>query len=309
MDAIATTLAVLGSLLFIFALVNVIYPIKALGVPTRKRALALLGGAFVLSILSAVMETGEQPELETPNDAAVNEAPDNSPEDGTATDRQVVAEWRSDLTPDTTEHSTLVYQDGAMLWESRYSGGSSWSQSQTVVERPADAPNYRRFDLRPDDEQSGYITLSKSGSVGIYAWEGTLMGTPTTTFIAPDAMAIGVNPVVRECVPKQLSVAAKETVRLYSELLSFKDSPEFRQRGFAVGGPYNGWLESIKRVQHGNRDDALAAMLELGFPPGDVMMLGLEYVRMANGRADSDFRVDTERKIRTGLRLATCDEY
>ena len=55
MDTLGTLLAILGSLLFLLGLVNVIYPIKALRIPTRSRALLIVGASVVVLIVGSIV--------------------------------------------------------------------------------------------------------------------------------------------------------------------------------------------------------------------------------------------------------------
>ncbi len=95
------------------------------------------------------------------------------------------------------------------------------------------------------------------------------------TFIDPDAMNIGNNVQQRPCIPMKLSSAAMELVRLYDQLEAFKDDPEFIRVGFS-GGPYSAWLQAIER--HRDTNSGLELLDEVGFLPGEVMMLGMDYI-------------------------------
>ena len=55
MQSFGVILALLGTLLFLFALVNVVYPIKALKIPTRKRALLILAASLVAFVAGTVI--------------------------------------------------------------------------------------------------------------------------------------------------------------------------------------------------------------------------------------------------------------
>lgn len=55
MDTLGTLLVLLGLLLFLLGLVNVIYPIKALRIPTRSRALLIVGASVVVLIVGSIV--------------------------------------------------------------------------------------------------------------------------------------------------------------------------------------------------------------------------------------------------------------
>lgn len=63
---------------------------------------------------------------------------------------------------------------------------------------------------------------------------------------------------------------------LYDELLSFKDSPEFIEKGFGSDSRYNKWYETVKSFSEDKESNILASH---GFVAGDLLMLGLEYVK------------------------------
>ena len=210
--------------------------------------------------------------------------------------------WEVAFAPTIKSKNTLVYRSGSMVLETEYSDGSSGTGE--VVERPADIPNTRRFDLEPDSDRSEYITVSKSGDVKYFSWEGRQFESTSADDISADFLVVGANPVVRDCVAKILSEASRETVRLYEELHTFKDSPEFARMGFAPAGTYDPWLQAVKGL-HAQRE--LETLRELGFLAGDVMQLGMEYMRVATrGEEPTQYIQDTERTIQSGLALATC---
>lgn len=107
------------------------------------------------------------------------------------------------------------------------------------------------------------------------------------------------------CTPVELSPAAVELVRLYEELHTFKDDIEFLDMGFSQGGPYYAWMEAVKAHQGRTGIELLD---EVGFLPGEVMMLGMDY--MSEDPSESILS-DIERwetRIQAGLALARCEE-
>ena len=64
MEAIAGLVVALASLGLVFGLINVIYPIKALRVRTRKRGLAILGGSLLLIVIFGSFLPDPSPDLQ-----------------------------------------------------------------------------------------------------------------------------------------------------------------------------------------------------------------------------------------------------
>ena len=214
---------------------------------------------------------------------------------------QTLATWEYSLAPTIKSENTLVYRDDSVVLESTYTDGSSGTWM--VVERPTDAPNERRFDFE-DSERSEYFTLSKSGDVKYFSWEGRQFGSARAETIHADAMTIGVNVATRDCIPKELSEASRKTIQLYKELHGFKDDAEFARMGFSPAGPYYSWLQKAE-VLH--KESGIEAYQELGFLPGEVMQLGMEYVQIATRMNESTDYIDyMERMVREGVALATC---
>ena len=172
-------------------------------------------------------------------------------------------------------NNTLVYRGGSMVLETKYSDGSAGADM--VIERPVDRPGERRFDLQ-DSERSEYITLSESGDVKYFSWEGRQFGAARTMSVHAGVLVIGFDAVARDCVKKTLSESSKEAIRLYEQLQGFRDDPEFARLGFGPGGPYHSWLRTAKALHAGA---GLATFQELGFLAGEVMQLGMEYMQVA----------------------------
>ena len=221
----------------------------------------------------------------------------SSPTTTASTDKTVVATWEIEWGSDLTVSESLVYVDGAMAVESAFSDGTGFVRD--VVERPAEKPGERRFDLQPEEDRSEYLVLSADGTVRYFGWEGRQFDSARVVYMAPDAMNIGVNPVEKECVREDLSAASLEIVHLYEQLQGFKDDPQFAQMGFAVGGPYNEWLTSFDTLE----EDAGESLDQLGFLGGDVMMLGLAYVY------DNQENINYfEQLFQAGITIARCNE-
>ena len=215
---------------------------------------------------------------------------------------QTLAVWEVDFTPTIKSKNTLVYRGGLMVLETKYSDGSS--SSDEVIERPADKPNERRFDLEPDSDRSEYITLSESGDVKYFSWEGRQFAIARAAAAHTDFMIIGADAVARDCVPKTLSETLKQTIRLYEQLRDFKDHPDFARMGFATAGSYHPWLQAAEDL---HADAGLGTLQDLGFLAGDVMLLGMAYMSVATRRGEpTQYIQDMERTIQAGLALATC---
>ena len=122
----------------------------------------------------------------------------------------------------------------------------------------------------------------------------------------PDAMNTGNNEQETPCIPRELSAAATELVQLYGQLHAFKDDPEFIRLGFGQGGPYSAWLQAIQRYRDTN--SGFEIVDELGFLPGELMMLGMNYIGEDPSESDLSTIEFFEGKIQAGLAFARCDE-
>ena len=227
---------------------------------------------------------------------------------GAPTDGKILARWEPSPEMAKTlrlpffEKATLTYRAGKMILVSQYGDGGR--MERVLVERPAGKSAERKFDLQTQ-ERPEYFTLSETGVVRYFSWEGREFKTASVTFIDPNAMNIGNNVQQRPCIPTKLSSAAMELVRLYDQLHAFKDDPEFIRVGFA-GAPYSAWLQAIER--HRDTNSGLELLDELGFLPGELMMLGMNYLGEDLSESDLSFIEDSERKIQAGLAAARCTE-
>ena len=220
-------------------------------------------------------------------------------------------EWEQGL--GLNDYNTLLYRNGKIFLQSYIMSdvdGVGEVQLDEVIERPAESPNERRFNFN-EGKRSEYFSLSAAGVVKYFSWEGRQFANLQTTFIDPAAMTIGSNVQVTECVPMRLSVGAVEAVRLYKELHTFKDAPEFGEMGFSSVGPYFVWLEAIQALDGGlDRAARAEAMNQLGIPITNIMMLGMNYMSEAAGMGDPDNRKKIEgmeRTLQASLALAFCE--
>ena len=149
----------------------------------------------------------------------------------------------------------------------------------------------------------------------LFATGGSLLPVPTpgtqsedlvqrevTTNVEVASEATGVVP----CIPRNLSEEAIELVRLYDQLHAFKDDPEFIRLGFGQRGPYSAWLQAIQRYRDTN--SGFEIVDELGFLPGELMMLGMNYIGEDLSESDLSTIEFFEGKIQADLAFARCDE-
>ena len=114
------------------------------------------------------------------------------------------------------------------------------------------------------------------------------------------------SPTEAPCIPTELSPAAVELVRLYEELHTFKDDIEFIDMGFSQAGPYYAWMQAVETHRDANRGFEL--FRELGFLPGEVLMLGMSYLGEDFSESDLAYLENTEGIFQAGLAAARCTE-
>ena len=125
-------------------------------------------------------------------------------------------------------------------------------------------------------------------------------GVTTNTEVTSEATGVVL------CIPRDLSEEAIELVLLYDQLHAFKDNSDFIRLGFVQGGPYSPWLQALQVYRDTN--SGFEILDELEFLPGDLMMLGMNYVGESLSESDLSAIEFFERKIQAGLALARCDE-
>ncbi len=74
-----------------------------------------------------------------------------------------------------------------------------------------------------------------------------------------------------------MSSDAQELKALYGELQEFKDNPKFHQVGFGTCCRFNNWMVKIKAIR--SKKTGIKILRELGFLPGDLLQLGMEYMK------------------------------
>ena len=131
----------------------------------------------------------------------------------------------------------------------------------------------------------------------------------------PQAMTIGSNVQIKECLPARLSDAATKALRLYKRLHVFKDDPEFAETGFSHAGPYHAWLRSFGNLVGSLDYEAMSeASYQLGIAIPSIRVLGLTYMSVASdarrglpvNREDREHVEDLERTLQAALKQAFC---
>jgi len=71
------------------------------------------------------------------------------------------------------------------------------------------------------------------------------------------------------------SEAATRLISLYEELSEFKNDPEFHDVGFAICCRFNRWMKDVDEL---TEQTGIELISEVGFLPGDLRQLGMEYM-------------------------------
>lgn len=91
-----------------------------------------------------------------------------------------------------------------------------------------------------------------------------------------------------------LSDVSMATLALFRELYEFRNDAYFHQVGFAVGHKFNDWLVRMETL--GERSDAMSALSELNYVPGDLYTLAQDYMNN-RGCPSDDFTRDMENRL------------
>lgn len=80
---------------------------------------------------------------------------------------------------------------------------------------------------------------------------------------------------------KMIARVILSSCMLLDELLNFKDSEDFAFYGFGVGGPYNSWIQKVKKLEKKMDNIPLASSLPPSFRtvPGHLLQIGMEFMR------------------------------
>ncbi len=95
-----------------------------------------------------------------------------------------------------------------------------------------------------------------------------------------------------------LSNDAQEAKTLYEELKEFKDNPKFHQVGFARCCRFYKWMEKVQTLR--SKKTGTAILMEVGFLPGDLLQLGMEYMK-SRGIPTTSYSREMEATIAAGL--------
>lgn len=77
----------------------------------------------------------------------------------------------------------------------------------------------------------------------------------------------------------------RELCVLLEQLLEFTDKPQFKEYGFAIGGPYNAWLKRAQTLWNDQPTGQHLIPFELRIAAGDLLTLGLSYL----GKKDTEY--------------------
>jgi hypothetical protein len=84
--------------------------------------------------------------------------------------------------------------------------------------------------------------------------------------------------------------------KLLNDLLSFKDKTDFHKYGFGIEYKYNKWLKEVETLKNTPEEKLL---LQRGVVPGDLEMLGLEYLNSKG--SETEYSLWAKKTIRDGL--------
>ena len=76
--------------------------------------------------------------------------------------------------------------------------------------------------------------------------------------------------------PTEFSAHTAQLLTLYEELHSFKDDPTFHEVGFGTCCRFHDWHTRVEALQS---QAGLETLADIGVLPGDLMTLGMEYMR------------------------------
>ena len=101
---------------------------------------------------------------------------------------------------------------------------------------------------------------------------------PTQICLEPNDEGIGgLLEEFKSCRP-DISEDTRDLVDLLVMLEGFRRDPEFHQVGFGVCCRFNAWMKEAELL---NDRAEISSLVEIGLAPGDVIQVGLEYLRSA----------------------------
>ena len=125
-------------------------------------------------------------------------------------------------------------------------------------------------------------------------------------FVVVGMLSLAVSASADQYSPPKLDGDPVEVVKkLYLDLLKFKDKAEFRELGFAVTSPYNEWLKVVESIK--DKDECIQALAPLGVVPGELTMLGLEYVG-SRGR-ETNYSKFIRREFDSAFKISAPDPW
>lgn len=95
-----------------------------------------------------------------------------------------------------------------------------------------------------------------------------------------------------------VKILKSKVSKLFNSLMSFKNTGDFREYGFGVGGKYNYWLREVQSLKSAEGADSFLS--ECGFVIGELESLGLEYA--TSGGKETEYSRYTSKIIRDGLK-------
>lgn len=220
---------------------------------------------------------------------------------------KIVATWLGGLAEGFSD-GRLVYKNGKMILEMTLSfGGETTPFRRELIERPPKQSGERRFDLE-DYRWSEYLTLTSSGIVRLFGWEGDHDGPVRAVYLAPEAMTIGKKVIIQSCARRRLSRSALEVVRLHRELGTFRYDHEFARFGVNHPAAYR-WLQAYNSLR--TSTDKIEFLRETGFYLEDLRSLFDKYLwaAIAPGtvqHSDLNSIEFLENTITSGITIAQC---
>ena len=149
-------------LALVFSIVNIVYPIKSLGIPSRKRESLVLLGTFVGFILFGVISG----DAELTSRPSTNKADKIKSVHPGVDERTILAKWRTNVgNQEETVDALILTDPGQIVLETTFINMGGTVIEYVVSERPTHKRDERRFQLVPENTMSEYITVSASREV------------------------------------------------------------------------------------------------------------------------------------------------
>ena len=255
---------------------------------TTKTVLIGIGLLLLIALLVPA------PENETAPSSAASESADQRIEQTKS------ADLIDPLPAESTEPQS-TWLKSATAWAARQrAAGRTKEEVQTALSAATDA----MLDAAWADQDAANAVLDTALAEALAVREETAPASQSVPAATPSERP-ATSSADTPCTPTELSPAAVELVRLYEELHTFKDDIEFLDMGFSQAGPYYAWMEAVEAHQDRTGIELLD---EVGFLPGEVMMLGMDYMSEDPSESTLSAIEHWETKIQAGLALARCEE-